>query len=41
MSAFEDHHRGIISSLGGVQTDHDQINTRFALIKRRLDIVEA
>jgi hypothetical protein len=41
MSTIEDHQRGIITSLGGIQADPDQINTRVARMERRLDIVEA
>jgi hypothetical protein len=41
MSAMEDHQRGMITSLGGIQADIDQLNTRVARIERRLDIVEA
>jgi enoyl reductase-like protein len=41
VSAMEDHQRGMITSLGGIQADIDQLNTRVARIERRLDIVEA
>jgi hypothetical protein len=41
MSAMEDHIRGIITTLGAIQADLDQLNTRVHRIERRLDIVEA
>jgi hypothetical protein len=41
MSAIEDHQRCLITSLGGIKADLDQLNTRVARIERRLDIVEA
>jgi hypothetical protein len=41
MSAFEDHMRGVITTLGGIQADLDQLNTRVGRIERRLDIVDA
>jgi hypothetical protein len=41
LSAIEDHQRGMITTLGGIQSDLDQLNRRVQRIERRLDIVEA
>jgi archaellum component FlaC len=41
MSSFEDHMRGIMITLGGMQHDLTQLNARVDRIERRLDLVEA
>jgi hypothetical protein len=41
MSAFEDHLRGIMTTLAGIRGDIDDLRHRFERIERRLDIVEA
>jgi hypothetical protein len=39
MSASEDHQRGILTSLAGIQADLSQLNSRVDRIERRLDLV--
>ncbi len=41
MSAFEDHLRGVMTTLAGIQSDLSQLNTRVDRIERRLDLVDA
>ena len=41
LSAHEDHLRGLLTSLSGVQSELGQLNARVERIERRLDLVEA
>ncbi len=41
MAAFEEHMSGVIISIGGMQADLRQLNTRVDRIERRLDLVSA
>jgi uncharacterized coiled-coil protein SlyX len=40
LSAQDDHLRGLLTSLGGVQGELRQLNGRVGRIERRLDLVE-
>lgn len=41
LSAHDDHLRGMLTSLGGVQAELSQLNVRVDRIERRLDLTEA
>jgi len=41
LSANEDYLRGMLTAIGGIQSDLSQINARVDRIERRLDLVDA
>jgi hypothetical protein len=41
LSANEDYLRGMLTAIGGIQSDLSQLNARVDRIERRLDLVDA